>query len=463
MQYGIMFLMPISLKDIREYLDQYQIGDINGGERWDELELPPRMRGQLQAQPSESHRTQLNDEGQGPRRIPIDRYDPRARLLGTGEFSEDWSPSDPIPTPEPSRRESIIENYDATVRERGFEALAFYMPFHFDPSRYGIYIREEGLYALTARIYCAFHELDAINGSGSMALDFDEIEPSHEPWSSKPDQIALLIAFDLATEILLRHEWFHHQVELLTAYLEDARDERSYVHYHEDIYKETFADSECIEESLANASVARSRRCANILGSTQLFDEVFKRLTQSQPPAYRSYEQFEGTEFGKGCEHLARLTIDVDSRVEDGTAKVPPRTRLGTELPFSTDINSAQGSGRMPVYIIVSQSDQPGSKGPEFFDVVQISTDYRIETTETWEQSYRQADGSLKQLVDRNIEDIKRNINLPGFNWQHCGQERQYGRLNDQFRFIVRRHDRQRRIELIDFGGHELPREYGCY
>lgn len=458
--------MAITLEDIRRYLDQYQTGDIGDGDTWDDPELPPRLRGQLPNRLSEPRLTQLTDELQGPRTVPIDRYDPRARLLGLEEFSEDWRPREPTPTPDPGLREPIIDNYDATVRERGFDALAFYVPFHFDPSRCGIYLREEGLYTLTARIYCAFDELDAINGSGSMTLDFDEVAPTHEPWSSDPERIAVLLAFDLATEILLRHEWFHHQVELLAAYLEDARDERSYVQYHENVYEETFADSECIEESLANASVARSRRCANILGSTQLFDEVFDRMTRSQPPAYRAYDRFDGPEFGAGCERLAHLTIAGDPETTSGTAGTDSpatRTRLGTELPLSTDIDSARRSGRLPVYILMSVDDRVSSVSTEYFNIVQLTTDYTIETSDTWDKSYQQADGSLKQLVDRSIEDLRRNVDLPGFNWRRCGQNRQYGRLNDQFRFVVRRDDRERRMKLVDFGGHDLPSEYGCY
>lgn len=98
-----------------------------------------------------------------------------------------------------------------------------------------------------------------------------------------------------------------------------------------------------------------------------------------------------------------------------------------------------------------------------YFDVVQLETDYNIVTTAEWDDSYRKADGTMEQYADNLIAKLQRNVNHSGFNWRRCAGGLQYGRLNQQFRFVARRDDAEERIEIVDFGQHDLPKEYGCY
>lgn len=378
---------------------------------------------------------------------------------------EDWEPRDPVEVPPSATRDAVVENYDASVDTEGFDALAFYVPFHFEPAAYGIYLREEGIIALAARIYHALRDLEIVDGVGPYDLSPADFEPDHPPWRPEPAQIAYLTSVDLAVEILLRHEWFHHQVELLSAYLEDARGELTYEAYHRQAYSETFANTDCIEETLANSYVARSRSCANVLTSREVFHAVFERTTQAQPPAYRAYDTDRDNvrQLSKRLTHLL-VGGDIDETLGRGQSRNPAAvTQLGRELPLSTSISRGRRTGRVPVRVVLAdRSTRPGPE-PAVFEAIQLRTDYTIDRSDSWSRSYERADGSLQRLVDNCIAKLEKNVDLPGFRWEHCGGDMWYGRLNDQYRFVANRYDRTQRVELIDFGAHSLPADYGCY
>jgi len=104
-------------------------------------------------------------------------------------------------------------------------------------------------------------------------------------------------ACELALEILLRHEWYHHQTELLATYLEDVAGEMLYRDYVGGSVSTGASRKDCLEESLANAYVARSRACMRRAPSTPAFHTLFEYSTRFQPDAYRAYERFTGQDF----------------------------------------------------------------------------------------------------------------------------------------------------------------------
>lgn len=105
------------------------------------------------------------------------------------------------------------------------DALAFYLPFHYYPKWWGIYLTFEGVYFLTSKIAKSAH--------------------GHEvPWD---------VARDFAKVFLFRHEFFHHKVETLATRMECVTRTSCYKTGIEDRYQATKFTSDWIEESLANA------------------------------------------------------------------------------------------------------------------------------------------------------------------------------------------------------------------
>ena len=105
------------------------------------------------------------------------------------------------------------------------DALAFYLPFHYYPKWWGIYLTFEGVYFLTSEITKRAH------GHGV-------------PW---------YVARDFAKVFLFRHEFFHHKVETLATRMECVTRTSCYKTGIEDRYQATKFTSDWIEESLANA------------------------------------------------------------------------------------------------------------------------------------------------------------------------------------------------------------------
>jgi hypothetical protein len=385
-------------------------------------------------------------EQRGPGIRPLAEYDLDQRLSDT-EVNPDT-------TVGPSEPAAEIEGIwtDATGTD-GFEAYAWYVPFHFAPQRYGIYIREDGLRLLARLLYTWSRDHDTIRQTR-----LNTGIAASTPASEFPALDSIRTAFDLALEIFLRHEWMHHQVELLAAYLEDASGDVCYPSYHHDVYAPTHPGAACVEETAANAAVYRSRACANLAPSQDLFQLLFHKSTEAQPPGYAQYRRAIGDRFGEVCGHLMRAVLDGDgSRLTDlSRAGSAGGLHLGQRLPLDTAIRRSP----VPIYIIESER-APSSIA--YFNFIELATDYDIETTERWEDSLATADGSLRERAEKLVPKLEENVNHSGFEWKPCGGNLRYGRLSKKYRFVARRYDEEKRIELVDFGDHELPTEYGCY
>lgn len=381
----------------------------------------------------------------GPKTIPLDRYDLDEKTNSKRDGSDDRvGPLD--------RTEQKESMWMDAVGDEGFERYAYYVPFHFSPRHHGIYIHEEGLQLLGHLLYSWSRDSDRLRQA---RIDSGVATETHtddfEPLSSLKDGI------ELALEIFLRHEWYHYQIELLTGYVEDARDETHYVDYWQKIYDQTFPDSSCVEETLANAYAYRSRACANITPSGDLFRLLFHISTQSQPPAYATYYTALADSFKVKNRQLMKAIVEQDqSYLDTDSPELADLLYLGGRLPMGTSIRQ----GPVPINIIESDQTPPSL---HYFSFVQLKTDYDIQQTPTWKDSLDKADPTLKQYAEKLIPKLEANAKHRGLNWTPCGGNRWYGRLSQQYRFVAHRYEDENRIELVDFGGHDLPSDYGCY
>lgn len=379
--------------------------------------------------------------------VPINEYD----------ISEKGLPSnidDPRGLVEPlDAVETKEQMFKEAVDQEGFEKFAWYVPFHFAPHKFGIYITEIGIQLLGNLLFAWSRDLDKLKKASSdsgfhtdTALDglegFDEIKD----------------AFELAVEIYRRHEEFHHQVELLSSYLEDVNNQEYYVDYYRDIYQPSFPEKECLEETLANAFVHRSRACKNRAPSDIIFDLLFYLSTELQPPAYAAYD----TVLDDQSSHRGRLMksiIELDkSYLENSSTKIKDRLQISDIIPLGRPLTG--GEVPVPIYIVESKHSP---KSIAYFRQIQLETDYEIIKTNKWESKLKDVDKNLSRLAKNIIPKLKNNINHSGIEWKWCEGNVCYGRLNQQYRFVARRYDKENRIELIDFGHHDLPKKYGCH
>lgn len=108
----------------------------------------------------------------------------------------------------------------------GFEAIAWYQPFHsYDDESWGIYFDSKRLDAVAA----------------SLAQDF-------RPVSGRPHELAARLIIRLTTA----HELFHARVEFAAAWLELASRGKRYLPYSANVYEACRSTDGWLEEALAN-------------------------------------------------------------------------------------------------------------------------------------------------------------------------------------------------------------------
>jgi hypothetical protein len=393
--------------------------------------------------------------------ILLEDYDLNGRLYDEPPTNaEEWY--------DPSNALGLIEqSWRDTVSESGIEAFAWYIPFHYSTRRWGIYVAEEGLQLLGHLIN--EWSRDLIGPQTSEARNGDRWSPS-TPSGTVVEQGSQLgesafeilpAAFDLALEILLRHEWYHHQVELLSAYIEDIQGSLCYTGYYNSVYRTTFPTIECIEESAANSYVYRSQACSRRAPSLDVFRALFYRMTQSQPAAYQGYLDLRGTDYKKAGQRIAYLMKKADHNTSIEVQNTNNLRSLGAELPFGTALRQPRTHVSIPIYIVNPESYNLETLSK--FKSIQLETDYDLIKTDQWKENYFDADEDLAMLADNTMDKLERNINLPGLNWTKCKTGYHYIRMNDQYRMIVNRNDSKKEIELIDLGHHDLPKDYGCH
>ncbi len=143
----------------------------------------------------------------------------------------------------------LLQNFQEDIQilgDIGLEAYATYWPIHFYAqgsqfdTRWGVYISEDGIARLSAvlrrRCYEQFGPLPIARVT-TMGPE------KQEPTSS---------FYDLAFQILLRHELQHFKIEAFALNAELVYDRALYVPYLSNVYAETYPTIACLEEALAN-------------------------------------------------------------------------------------------------------------------------------------------------------------------------------------------------------------------
>ena len=124
--------------------------------------------------------------------------------------------------------DGVISETKDSIKEKGFEALAWYQPHHFYSSnRWGIYFDAKKMDKLA---FTLANDLKPFNITGNIYS-----------YASK-----------LAMNLVYQHELFHAKVEAITTWIELLSQKEKYIKYSENVYQKSFLKDSCIEEALAN-------------------------------------------------------------------------------------------------------------------------------------------------------------------------------------------------------------------
>jgi hypothetical protein len=234
-----------------------------------------------------------------------------------------------------------LERERVRVSERGTEAIAWYVPFHYQPNedRWGIYIREIALFGI--------------------AEGFRKADPGQAPLQ---DYVRGLF------NAVRSHELFHHRMEVLGLVAEQFSERPLYLAYSRNAYRPSFGTSDCLEEALANATAVRAAK-------RPMRDHI-RAMCDGSPPGYRDYVRFLGKrDYQEG---LAGLT----GRLRDGSNT--PRASVASWFPEIWR-SSILDPDKVPMYL-VTDPRIPQSLRDKLFplrikrvrDVIRYCTNRRI-------------------------------------------------------------------------------------
>jgi predicted RNA binding protein YcfA (HicA-like mRNA interferase family) len=201
--------------------------------------------------------------------------------------------SDFFPRPSPQAKDSF--------REGGFEAIAWYQPFHqYDEAAWGIYYNSNKLDAFAASL------VEDLKTSETRAYD---------------------LAAHLALRLTAAHELFHARVEFAAAWLELSHRKPRYLQYGEHVYKKLRFTADWREEALANwtaldwlhQNISSLQSIGLVKNPNHVFD-VIKDWLDFSPPGYRDWRI--------GDRHVAwqRLANEISTTL--------PNSSLANPLPL---------------------------------------------------------------------------------------------------------------------------------
>lgn len=432
----------LSIDDLREFLRNYQSRQTYSG-----YNSTPQLGDRPSRQIRDQQQTTVNTSDGHV--IPLSDFEFRIR----GEDSQHGD------DPNFVRYEDIMpfieSEWDQLVGQYGLNAVCTYAPFHESIDTYGIYIQQRGIRHLGHLLY-QWSRVGALSSTPQQAtklLSNEGLQDSDFLLQGEPQFDSLDGAFELAKEILLRHQWFHHQFELLAAHIEDVADTLCYPQYYRQVLS-IDAIEQSLEDHLANTYAARSRACKQ-RAPAGLYQPLLKRAlaatSQSQSNLVRN-----SAEFTQG-----RVQASARLRTGSATAHGSQGIALARELVFESDIQTAVPS-RLAVYVTRSEPDSDNSSyAPNESPLGQTC---EISLGDKWKKKYSSADQNIKNLVDIVEDRAKkqpRTLEKKGVG--EGPKNRFYGDLNSSKRFVYEMDLRKGKVDLIDFGGHDLPRKYGLY
>jgi hypothetical protein len=179
------------------------------------------------------------------------------------------------------------------VREKGTEALAYYVSFHdldrYNSGEWGIYILESGLIYLAAHLQRAFYVSHSAEALGAAPSSPDDLEL---PWYK---------AVDFAREALLYHEIFHFEADCVSACWESLLQRPCWALHHDRVQSAS-PRYDTTEEALANAHMYRS-----VKGCCRGSAKWLRELIANSPEGYRdAFDHTGENEFRIGLNELSR-------------------------------------------------------------------------------------------------------------------------------------------------------------
>lgn len=229
-----------------------------------------------------------------------------------------------------------------------FEALAYYLPFHFYRSCWGIYIKASGVLQLT----------QSIVARTDVARNFLQKD---EKW---------IVSY--AYKCLLLHEYFHHMAEIACSRLEYAI--ATATNWGTDHYSKFFTDPVAgyVEEAVANAYLVRSIDQHYSIKITPNIDPVIYRhvrhcllvAMEYQPDPYNKFRLFlDNDRYGRGRDLLIDRMCSPWGVALRLSHRPMPGTVLGAGMYFA-GINFA--TTQCPTYLVVdTQSVRIGRPFPK--------------------------------------------------------------------------------------------------
>lgn len=350
-----------------------------------------------------------------------------------------------------------IENaWDRLIEDYGLDAVSSYIPFHEDFDTYGIYIQQRGIRFLGHLLY-QWSRVGSLVDTQEEAIDLlmdDDFQESDQLFRGTPQFASVEDAFELAQEILLRHQWFHHQFELLAAYAEDSAETLYYPEYHQHHLTISKMGSSP-EQALATAYVIRSQACAN-KSPPGLFQPLLWRAVAGRGFNRPSARDFTN-DFAGSCFEVSAYLVDPAA---SGTSQ--RGIGLARELPFDTAIVAVVPS-KISVFITRQESDPNNASYAR--NEHPLGQKYTICRTNNWTEAYEDADQNIKDLVETIEEKAKnRPQQLDQRGRGEGPKNRFYGYLNGGARrFVYEINHREQHVDLLDFGDHETPEQYGLY
>lgn len=338
--------------------------------------------------------------------------------------------------------------WDTVVSEYGLDGVTEYVPFHTDEEKYGIYIPQKCIRRLGHLLDGWARQLaaDPDTLAESVYLDATEQSRPQSPFES------LNQAFDLAEELLVRYRWIDHQIELLAAQLSDFTGIEGYPDYYQQCRR---LDSHATATRYRLVrQLERSTACRRLAPPT-LYNPLLRRMTTAFtanndiPRLNRNSPQ----ELHRQQVGVLSAAFDINTTRSEGfLAEGLPFRRLSRSVPT-----------RIQVYISRRESDPDSGTITNRPGIHSLEPDRRpISRSEEFERSYQNADGTLKANIDDVVENIRTRFEQ--LTWKGMGigpKDKRYIDVTGSKRLIVQVDKQTKEVTLVDFGSHDLPRQYG--
>ena len=217
----------------------------------------------------------------------------------------------------------VDTNLDLELGTRGFEAIAWYRPFHYLPNedRWGIYVKAEMILALAVNYWKAQFADPKDPGAFSQCIE--------SIWAAT-----------------LSHEYFHYQSEVFASSIEVNRGRPTYIPYSVDVYQKTWSTVDCLEEALATA------KAISVTSGT--LKRFLARWVSKSPRGYSDYADCMPPRFIEMRDILC-------GQIAEGPLVAEPR-------PYRFPRNDGPlGTWSVPIYLVVPTTSEPPSDDVAIF------------------------------------------------------------------------------------------------